>query len=51
MKTSSFEVYYSILYKLQLTFHIIPGHVVDSEEKGAVDNQLKEWWSPWCADQ
>jgi hypothetical protein len=51
MKTHNFEVYYSILYKLQLKFHIILGHVVGCEEERAVDNQLKEWQIPWCADQ
>lgn len=51
MKISSFKVYYSILYELQLTFRIIPGHAVGSEEKRTMDNQLKEWQIPWCADQ
>jgi hypothetical protein len=42
MKTGGFKVHGSILYKLQLMFHIIPGHAVCSEEKVAIDNQLKE---------
>ena len=51
MRISNFKVYHSILYKLQLTFHIIHGHAVGSEEKGTMDNQLKEWQIPCCADQ
>lgn len=41
-KIGNFKVHYSILYKLQLTFHIISGHAVGSEEKRTMDNQLKE---------
>ena len=33
MKISSFKAHDSILYKLQLPFHIIPGHAVGSAEK------------------
>lgn len=46
MKTGGSKVQGSILYKRQLMFHIIPGHAVGSEEKVAMDNQLKEWQVP-----
>lgn len=51
MKISSFKAHDSILYKLQLPFHIIPGHAVGSEEKRAIANHLKEWQIPRGADQ
>lgn len=51
MKINSFKVHDSILYKLQLPFHIIPGHAVGSGEKRTMDNQLKEWQIPRCAEQ